>query len=421
MSEKKGVIALMGSGELTGTMVEVYKELLSGLPLSPQAVFLDTPAGFELNADQISEKAVDYFHKHMNQFMAIASYKGKDRISTYELALTFQKLRSADLVLIGPGSPTYALRQWQQTPIPEILTERAERGGCLVAASAAALTMGRYTLPVYEIYKVGQDLHWVEGMNVLGHFGFNLVVIPHWNNAEGGTHDTRFCYMGEVRLKQLESFLPKDVSLFGLDEHTVCLLDLEKEEAYVKGLGGVTLRRGGIERVFQTGDRFPLEVLQREERDKQKPFKGSGQPAAAPARQQAEETFEDSLHAIEKAFNHGLEKLETKEIISALLELEQKIWETPRDLESHPFIFQARDTFRKLIVSLGIKLESVPRSRTDCLAPLVAELLGLREKFRREQKYEAADAIRQTLEEAEVIVEDTRDGSRWRLKETSIQ
>ena len=96
MSGKKGIIALMGSGELTATMVEVYKELLSGFPPSPQTVFLDTPAGFELNADQISERAVDYFHKHMNQSLSIASYKGKETISAYEQALTFQKLRSAD-------------------------------------------------------------------------------------------------------------------------------------------------------------------------------------------------------------------------------------------------------------------------------------------------------------------------------------
>jgi hypothetical protein len=33
MPSKKGFIALMGSGEFTSTMVEVYKELLSGLPL----------------------------------------------------------------------------------------------------------------------------------------------------------------------------------------------------------------------------------------------------------------------------------------------------------------------------------------------------------------------------------------------------
>ena len=97
MSEKKGIIALMGSGELTGTMVEVYKELLSKLPSFPQAVFLDTPAGFELNADLISERAVDYFHRHINQSLAIASYKGKETTSNYDLALTFKGQLEADL------------------------------------------------------------------------------------------------------------------------------------------------------------------------------------------------------------------------------------------------------------------------------------------------------------------------------------
>ena len=95
--------------------------------------------------------------------------------------------------------------------MPEILTQCVTNGGCLVAASAAALTVGRLTLPVYEIYKVGHDLHWVEGMDILGQFGFDLVVIPHWNNAEGGTHDTRFCFMGEPRFRRLESLIPEEV------------------------------------------------------------------------------------------------------------------------------------------------------------------------------------------------------------------
>jgi hypothetical protein len=43
--EAKGIIALMGSGELTATMVEVHKGLLAGLAVAPRAVFLDTPAG----------------------------------------------------------------------------------------------------------------------------------------------------------------------------------------------------------------------------------------------------------------------------------------------------------------------------------------------------------------------------------------
>ena len=58
MPSGKGKIVLMGSGELTATMVEVHKNLLDYLPGSPKAAFLNTPAGFQLNVDQISQKAV---------------------------------------------------------------------------------------------------------------------------------------------------------------------------------------------------------------------------------------------------------------------------------------------------------------------------------------------------------------------------
>ena len=416
MSSKKGIIALMGSGELTATMVEVHKELLAGLADPPQAVFLDTPAGFELNVDHISERALEYFRTHVGQPMSIASYKSNERVTPYEAEQTFQKLREANFFLIGPGSPTYGVRQWQQTPIPEILIKGVEEGGCLVAASAAALTVGRFTLPVYEIYKVGEDVHWVEGMNVLGHFGFNLVVIPHWNNAEGGTHDTRFCYMGEPRLRQLESLLPEDVSIFGLDEHTACLMDLEKEEAVIKGIGSVTLRRHEGEVIFEKRERFPLEVLRGGDVEKEWKPRAPEQRPQELAADNKEASFWEKVHAIEEAFRLGLEEHEPKESTNALLELDRTIWKAQQDLESEEFISQARETLRELIVSLGVKLESSPRSKAECLAPLVEELLELRRNFKRKKQYQEADAVRESLHRADVIVEDTKDGSRWRLK-----
>ncbi len=60
MSPKMGKIVLMRSGELTATMVEVHKTLLDQLTGPPQAAFLDTPAAFQLNVDQISHKAAGY-------------------------------------------------------------------------------------------------------------------------------------------------------------------------------------------------------------------------------------------------------------------------------------------------------------------------------------------------------------------------
>jgi peptidase E len=347
--------------------------------------------------------------------MSLASYKAKETAESYEAMHTFQELREANFVLIGPGSPTYAVRQWRQSPIPEILTERVAAGNCLVAASAAALTVGRFTLPVYEIYKVGEDLHWVDGMDILGPFGFNLVVIPHWNNAEGGTHDTRFCYMGEARLRQLESLLPGDVSIFGLDEHTACLLDFEKDEAVIRGIGSVTLRRGGRERVFEKTERIPLQIL-REGKVEAKLSHAVPSISPKPIDKANKDSFWDRVHAAEAKFYSSLKQHEIKQTTHALLELDRMIWQAQQDRESPEFISQARDTLRELIVSIGVKLEVTPRSRTECLAPLIELLLNLRQEFRTQKQFDAADGIRQTIEKAGIIIEDTRQGVRWRLK-----
>ncbi len=348
--------------------------------------------------------------------MSLASFKAKEATESYDAIQALQQLREANFVLIGPGSPTYAVRQWRETAIPEILTERVTTGNCLVAASAAALTVGRFTLPVYEIYKVGDDLHWVEGMNILGHFGFNLVVIPHWNNAEGGTHDTRFCYMGEARLRQLEALLPDDVSIFGLDEHTACLLDFEKDEAIIRGIGSVTLRRGGRERTFEKTERFPLQILREGKVEAQKSH-ASPEPLKEETIEKSDKSsFWDRVHDAESKFYSSLKHYEIKETTNALLELDRIIWQAQQDRESPEFISQARDTLRELIVSIGVKLESAPRSRADCLAPLVEVLLNLRQEFRTKKQFDAADAIRENLEVAGIIIEDTRQGARWRLK-----
>lgn len=416
MSAEKGVITLMGSGELTATMVEVHKGLLSGGAPSPQAVFLDTPAGFQLNVDQLSERAIDYFRSHVQQDLTVASYKSTESATPYEAEQAFETLRQADFVLIGPGSPTYAVRQWRQSPIPDILIERIEAGGCLVAASAAALTVGRFTLPVYEIYKVGQDIHWVEGINILEHFGFNLVVVPHWNNAEGGNHDTRFCYMGEPRFKQLEALLPEDTAVFGLDEHTACLIDFEKEEAEIRGIGSVTLRRRGAEISFEKGERFPIEVLRGGDVDKEWQRVAPEGSSVASALESEGSSFWQKIHTVEKTFREGLEKHEPRETTNALLELDRTIWEAQEDLEHNEYISQARDTLRELIVSLGTRLEVSPKDRQECLAPLVQELLDLREAFRGKRQWQAADAIRERLARANIIVEDTEEGPKWRLQ-----
>jgi cyanophycinase-like exopeptidase len=415
MSSNKGIVVLIGSGELTATMVEVHKKMLARLPDPPQAVFLDTPAGFQLNVDEISRKAVEYFRVHVQKSLDVASYKSSEKTTAFEAESAYHLLRKANFVLVGPGSPTYAIRQLKETPIPEILGTVIQSGGCMVAASAAALTLGRYTLPVYEIYKVGQKVHWVDGLDILAPFGFNLIVVPHWNNAEGGSHDTRFCFMGEPRFQQLEALLPDDSTILGVDEHTACIIDLESQQIDIQGIGDITIRRRGREIKFGKGEQIPFEVLVKEinfgewkpkDPDDIDQTQGLGTP---------QESLLDQLNVIKASFHRGLVNHDEKEATNALLELDSTIWKAQKNLADEENIFQAREILRDSIVLLGAELNLPPHHLRKYLTPLVEQMLQLRMQFRKKQKWAEADSIRDILFQANILVEDTQDGFRWQI------
>ena len=411
---KKGIIALMGSGELTSTMVEVHKELLKSLGGDARAIFLDTPAGFQLNADDLSRRAVAYFRDRVGHPMGIASFKSRESLNTREMEEAHRVLASAHFMLIGPGSPTYALSQWHGTLIPEIFKQRIQDGACLVAASAAALTVGSFTLPVYEIYKVGQDLHWMEGLHILDHFGLPAVVIPHWNNAEGGTHDTRFCYMGEKRFRLLEELLPSHLPILGIDEHTACILDLEKGEGRIRGIGQVRLRREGVEMSFQRGDTFSLDLFHGQMRPEVS-YEDAFKNGMAPDLNLERDSFWHRFQTLENDFQEAFEGKSSVRAVNALLEMDRVLWQAHQDGEDPEFIAQARERYRELLVQLGLVSESFLTHRKQRLEPLVESLLHLRNRYRREKRWEDADALRQCLQEAGVTVEDLPEGFRWKL------
>ncbi|MES4792849.1 MAG: hypothetical protein C4321_07520, partial [Chloroflexota bacterium] len=212
------IVAVMGSGETSPTMVKLHRELMDRV--GPPAVVLDTPFGFQENVEELTAKAVTYFRESVGRPIGVASWRAAATASTLETETMLARLREANYVFAGPGSPSYALRNWRAAPVREVLAEKLSRHGAVVFASAAALTLGRFTIPVYEIYKVGEDPHWLEGLDLLGLVGLVVAVVPHFDNAEGGTHDTRYCYMGERRLRMLEAQLPREAFVLGSDEHT---------------------------------------------------------------------------------------------------------------------------------------------------------------------------------------------------------
>ncbi len=211
-------------------MTKIHRKLLKAIP-DVRAVNLDTSYGFQLNVPQMSEKLEEYFSTSLHIAMTTLHFPAYERASDIERALFKQGVRDATFVFAGPGSPTYALAQWAPLHFGEDLLSVLHQGGTLCISSAASLTLGGYTAPIYEVYKVG-DLspRWRDGLNVLGNFGLNCAVIPHFDNAEGRNYDTRFCYLGEPRLLELERQLPSGVATLGVDEHTAVIFDFERDQ-----------------------------------------------------------------------------------------------------------------------------------------------------------------------------------------------
>src|SRR5438093_11116630 len=178
------MIAIFGSGETSPAMTSVHQELIARVS-DPQlnAVLLDTPFGFQENADEIATRTIAYFREHVGCEIRLASFRHGGRATALELEQFLSRLGDANYVFAGPGSPTYALRHWRDSPVRERLIEKVTHGGCVAFASAAAIGLGAYALPVSEIYKVGADPLWTEGRDLLGEIGVRRAVIPHYDNT----------------------------------------------------------------------------------------------------------------------------------------------------------------------------------------------------------------------------------------------
>ncbi len=257
----QGVLAILGSGETAPGMTKIHRKMLKALQPT-NAVNIDTAYGFQLNVPQMSKKLEDYFDTSLHLKMTTLHFPSYERASELERTVFKQQVRQADYVFAGPGSPTYALAQWAPLHFDEDLLSVLDKGGGLCISSAASLTLGAFTAPIYEIYKVGElSPVWRDGLNVLGNYGLRCVVIPHFDNAEGGNYDTRYCYLGEVRLTALEQLLPDDVATFGVDEHTAAVIDFSKDTVTIEGRSNAYWRYHGSLKVLANGTTTQLDDL----------------------------------------------------------------------------------------------------------------------------------------------------------------
>jgi hypothetical protein len=253
---------LFGSGETSASGQKVFDWLLRRLPSPVRVAILETPAGFELNSAQVAGRIGEFLdHRLQNYRPQVIVVPARKRGTPWspdspEVAAL---IPGAHVIFLGPGSPTYAVRQLRDSLTWQTAVACHRQGAALVLASAAIVAAGAYALPVYEIYKVGEDLNWRDGLDLLGPYGLSLALISHWNNNDGGADlDTSRCWMGHGRFEQLMAMLPPGVTIAGIDEHTALVLDLAAGTGHVIGRGGVSLLGGGEERRFEHGHGFPL-------------------------------------------------------------------------------------------------------------------------------------------------------------------
>ncbi len=265
MTAQPGRVVLFGSGEISAGAQPIYEDVMRDLDAPVHVSVLETPAGFQLNSAQVAGAVAEYLEEHLQNYKpdvtVIPARKRGTRFSP-DHADIVRPMLTSNCLFLGPGSPTYAVRQLADTLAWQVLLARQRLGHPIIMASAATIASSAWALPVYEIYKVGDDVHWNPGLNLWGAYGLSLVFVPHWNNNEGGEkHDTSRCFMGRPRFREMLGLLPKDTTVVGIDEHTALSMDPGAGRGTVMGRGGVTLlREGGRER-FETGSGFDLAKL----------------------------------------------------------------------------------------------------------------------------------------------------------------
>jgi len=425
------ILAIMGSGETAPTMAKVHRALFERLGEGPvPAVILDTPYGFQENADELSARTVRFFEDSVGRTVSVATYRRRD-VDPVTTSTAVARIREARYLMAGPGSPSYALRQWADGPITVALADRLDAGGILTMASAAALTLGAVTIPVYEIYKVGADPSWLPGLDLLGRTtGLQAAVVPHYDNAEGGNHDTRFCYMGERRLRVLERDLAAGTFILGVDSHTALVLDLDRRTAAVSGLGGVTVRAGGRATVFPSGSEVSIETLATVARDlaagaevdigwepgtagdaRPRPRDGGSTGTAEP--------LHDAMAELEGTFIAALGHGDGRAAVAALLDLDSAIEARTRAGEDSPDLDNATATFRSLITRLGEAATTRVVDPRATVEPLVEALLAVRGRARETRDWATADLVRDRLASAGIEVHDGTGGTTWDLASPS--
>jgi hypothetical protein len=214
--------------------------------------------------------------------------------------------------------------------------------------------------------------------------------------------------------------LDEGAAVLGVDEHTACILDLDADTATVRGNGGVTLRRGGRERRWESGVTLPVDALrpggEAVATADERAVRGSvAAPPEEPA-PRARDPFLDGVEEQRRAFEEALEARRVEPALAALLALDSHLWDWSRDTLDSDAMDRARSRRRTMLVQLGDLARTGARDPRELVGPFVEAILGLRRRAREERRFADADGLRDLLVGLGVEVRDVRGGgTEWDL------
>ena len=126
-----GPILLLGSGETSPSGRKAFDAVLRHLPLSPKVALLETPAGYELNSAQVVGRIADFITLRLQEYHSQTTIvKARKRGTSFspEKPEVVSPRLTADMIFMGPGSPSYAVDNcataWRGTYLPPGTVEK---------------------------------------------------------------------------------------------------------------------------------------------------------------------------------------------------------------------------------------------------------------------------------------------------------
>ena len=221
-------------------MVTVHRELLSRLRAWPPAIALATPYAFQENAPDVSTRTQRYFADSVGLQVRVAAGTSPNADpgmapplippDEEDDARQAAAIRAADWVFAGPGarhtrSRTGKPGRSRAGSGPGAGGRRADRAGL-----GGRRHRGRFTLPVYEIYKAGGAPRWLDGSTCSARSAHRRAHPP-LRQRQGRRYDTGAVYLAKRGWPSWSATFPLDAAVLGVDQHAAVLIDLRQRHS----------------------------------------------------------------------------------------------------------------------------------------------------------------------------------------------